>query len=244
MAESLSDSTHHGACRIHPRRVQKTPILAVDDNEDTMDIWKNDQAAMYHLMCNNKIADYEVSASNQHTLFKSSTTTNYIDRFLDNAFSNSKDGDINVFYFSGHGAADHIGLGGGKAYYYNALAKKLSSYKGKMVVILDTCHSEGFITNGINRLSDRSRIYAICSCGINELSRTTTVTYKFIRYSAFTYTLGSAMGFFYAKDGVTGNQSVTNLYNYVNRNISKKCKTMHPKLYRPDNYALYIYKWK
>ena len=71
-------------------------------------------------------------------------------------FKDAKEGDISYFYFSGHGSYDSytntsyiIGIDGYGLSVYE-LERELRKIPGKVVVILDSCNSGGFINKGYN----------------------------------------------------------------------------------------------
>ena len=204
----------------------------------TLSVTKNSQEEFYWLMCNNKLKGYSNSKKDQHAYYSEAITSNELEKLLDNAFASSTDRDINFFYFTGHTIfeslkpiADPLGININvqtKEFYpFRTLAKKLNSYKGRMVVILDTCGSEAFITDGISSLSDTSRISAVCSCGYleeSEFGYWYVNPYLFVngyKYNAFTYALGKGLGFFdssrklYADSDGNGGVSIQELFQYT-----------------------------
>lgn len=206
----------------------------------TLSVTKNSQETFYWLMCNNKLSGYSNSTKNQHAYYSEAMTTAQFERLLDNAFGNSTDNDLNFFYFTGHTIFESIDPISGPLgicinnkttdnYSFKLLAQKLNSYKGKMVVILDTCGSEAFITDGIHSLSNSSRMSAICSCGYLEESEfgygylNPYLFFNGYRYNAFTFAIGKGLGFFdsnkklLADSNNNGSVSVQELFQYAKK---------------------------
>lgn len=231
----------------------------------TLSITKNSQETFYWLMCNNILSGYRCTQENQHVFFSEDMTFSQMDMLLDNAFGKSQEGDLNYFYFTGHTVFDSIDpptnpLGicinnSNMDYYaFKPLAEKLNSYRGKMVVILDTCGSEAFIQEGIETLDDSSHIYALCSCGYlqeSEFGRGILNPYLFFhgyRYNAFTYALGKGLGFFneekelLADADSNGTVSLDELYTYIKNNIKTVNQVMDTQVY-PNNSKLEIFSY-
>lgn len=219
----------------------------------TLSTTKNSQETFYWLMRNNKLSGYSNSEKDQHAYYSEAITTTQFETLLNNAFGNSKDNDLNFFYFTGHTIFKSIDPISGPlginlnvkttAYYsFKSLAQKLNSYKGEMVVILDTCGSEAFITDGINSLSNSSCISAICSCGYLEESESGYSylnPYLFVngyRYNTFTYALGKGLGFFdqskklLADSNNNGSVSIQELFQYTRNNINS-LKEMNVRMF-------------
>lgn len=209
----------------------------------TLSVTRNSQEAFHWLMCNNKLNGYSNSEKDQHAYYSETITPSQFETLLNNAFGDSKDNDLNFFYFTGHTIFENIDPISGplginlnvktKDYYsFNSLAQKLNSYKGRMIVILDTCGSEAFIADGINSLNNSSRISAICSCGYIEESEfgygylNPYLFFNGYRYNAFTYALGKGLGFFnqnknlLADSNNDGSVSIQELFQYARNNIS------------------------
>ena len=215
----------------------------------THEITKNSYNMYYALMCKNKLEGYSTYRSNQHKVLSETLTTEQFNKLLDDAFKSSTDNDLNFFYFTGHTIFEDsrpLGINLDKEnrtyYAYELLAKKLNLYKGKMIVILDTCGSEAFIVDGINKLRDKSRISALCSCGYyeeSELGYIYPTPYYWdalgVRHNAFTYALGKGLGYFtdetvYADVNNNGNVSLQELYEYVRKNV-RPVKKVNVKMF-------------
>lgn len=204
----------------------------------THEITKNSYNMYYELMCKNKLEGYSNYRRDQYKLLSETLTAEQFNKLLDDAFESSTDNDLNFFYFTGHTIFEDsrpLGINLHKEdrtyYSYDLLAKKLNLYKGKMIVILDTCGSEAFIVDGINNLRDKSRISALCCCGYHEQSE---LGYRYptpyywdalgVRHNAFTYSLGKGLGNFdneaiYADTNYNEKVSLQELYEYVRTNV-------------------------
>ena len=219
----------------------------------TLSVTKNSQETFYWLMYNNKLSGYSNSTKDQHAYYSEAMTTAQFERLLDNAFGNSTDNDLNFFYFTGHTIFESIDPISGPLgicinnktadnYSFKLLAQKLNSYKGKMVVILDTCGSEAFITDGIHSLSNSSRMSAICSCGYLEESEfgygylNPYLFFNGYRYNAFTFAIGKGLGFFdsnkklLADSNSNGSVSVQELFQYAKKNTNS-LKAMNVRMF-------------
>ena len=219
----------------------------------TLSVTRNSQETFHWLMRNNKLSGYSNLEKDQHAYYSEAITATQFETLLNNAFEDSKDNDLNFFYFTGHTIFERIDPISGplginlnvstKDYYaFNALARKLNSYKGKMVVILDTCGSEAFITDGINSLSNTSRISVICSCGYLEESEfgygylNPYLFFNGYRYNTFTYALGKGLGFFnqskslLADSNNDGSVSIQELFQYT-RNNTNSLKEMNVRMF-------------
>lgn len=222
----------------------------------TLSVTRNSQETFYWLMCNNKLSGYSNLEKDQHAYYSEAITSMQFETLLNNAFGDSKDNDLNFFYFTGHTIFESIDPISGPLgidlnvntadyYSFNSLAQKLNSYKGRMIVILDTCGSEAFITDGINALNNSSRISVICSCGYLEESEfgygylNPYLFFNGYRYNAFTYALGKGLGFFnqnknlLADSNNDGNVSIQELFQYT-RNNTNSIKEMNVRMFSPN----------
>ena len=114
------------------------------------------------------------------------TTKAAFDRLLDSAFKNSKDNDINYFYFAGHGCNGsddsnkvvfaNTGIflkaksGYEGVYKYSQLVPKLCKYKGQFIVIIDACFSQNFFKVGLKNSPYAGRFTVLTSTKDNELA--------------------------------------------------------------------------
>ena len=238
----------------------------------TLSITKNSQETFYWLMCNNKLDGYSNYKKDQHAYFSEKLTASQLNTLLDNAFGNSTDSDLNFFYFTGHTIFKSVNPISGplginlnlseRTYYtFFDLAKKLNSYKGKMIVLLDTCGSEAFITDGVKRLKDQSRISVICSSGYlkeSEFGYVYTNPYLWFngyRYNGFTYALGKGLGFFDSNNKMNadknknGSVSIQELFKYIDsytfwytqlQNNDTKMFSINPSLDIFSNFSVRI----
>lgn len=118
---------------------------------------------------------------------KRPTTKASIDKILDSAFGSSTSQDVNYLFIASHGfagtnKADTIAyyqtgliLNERKdpsegVYKFTDLAKKLVSYKGKFVVILDSCFAQNFYTRALSEdyPGELSRFSVMCSAKENS----------------------------------------------------------------------------
>ena len=89
-----------------------------------------------------------------NTTLATDLTANQMRRAIRTVFSSAKDNDISLLYYSGHGYRDNSGtehgalLGvDGSRLTTRELASILSEVKGRVIVILDSCHSGAAITS-------------------------------------------------------------------------------------------------
>ena len=130
----------------------------------------------YNLLKKTKIPEYKVSGQNIKKLFyENHKKTKRQDIFtsIDNAFKGSTKNDLNLFYYGGHGGAAATAEGYGGIYLgdvvnkelrktrvsCNELLQTLLKYKGKFIVIIDSCNAD-LIRKAAAELkgSQRSRI--------------------------------------------------------------------------------------
>jgi hypothetical protein len=229
---------------------------------------KAGQEMMYDRLDTNGLSGY---SNDVHTFSFDTENGNYtniknINQVINAGFKNSKDNDINIFYFTGHSLngwnKKPVGLVLGRDdkqqytfYPWKDLAKELAKYKGKIVVILETCHAEVFYSQGVAKLSaaDKKRFSCIFSCGSNETSKAGSISkmpYLFSNgysYGIFTYALGEGLGFWNGKIKADSNNdgkvTVQELYTYASKHTDKsKLKKMTVKMYSFDpDLALFSY---
>ena len=130
----------------------------------------------YNLLKKTKIPEYKVSGQNIKKLFYENhkkTKRQDILASIDNAFKSSTKSDLNLFYYGGHGGAAATAEGYGGIYLgdvvnkelrktrvsCNELLQTLLKYKGKFIVIIDSCNAD-LIRKAAAELkgSQRSRI--------------------------------------------------------------------------------------
>lgn len=223
-------------------------ILIGDGNAVTSD-------AVMKAFCNgNTMGGY--SPANVQTYAYNETygvTKEDIDKCINETFKNSTAKDICFFYYGGHGTfkkSTKKGVGLSltkKTYYpYSDLAKKLTSFKGKMYVILDCCYAGEFI-NEVKKLPSykSNKIIAMTASG----NKTTGLKifksgWDIIRvdknYQRFTYMLAKGVGVkggdsLKADKNKDGKVTLKELYNYVNNIIN----TSNPQYYGNGNTVLY-----
>lgn len=160
---------------------------------------------------NIKFFSYEVKSSKKHT-----TRTNFYNA-LDDAFSTSTTKDLNIVFYTGHGAPDGIPLwmsatNKTKAgITYKDLASKLSKYKGKFVYISNTCFSRAFYTQGVSKVKNGNKRFLVLSAVYQDLESIANIftdrILKGIGYDSYT-----SLPADYNKDGMV---SVDELYTYT-----------------------------
>lgn len=162
---------------------------------------------------NIKFLSYEVKSSKKHT-----TRTAFYDA-LDDAFSASTSKDLNIVFYTGHGAPDGIPLWMGTTnktkagITYKDLASKLSKYKGKFVYISNTCFSRAFYTQGVNKVNNGNKRFLVLSAVYQDLKSIENVftdrILKGVGYDSYT-----SLPSDYNRDG---DVSVDELYTYTDR---------------------------
>lgn len=226
------------------------------------------QASAYYMreaLLDNKAALYSFRASDcQFYVGGTKTTIKKMNQQMDKVFSSARDGDLNIFYFSGHGyttdassrhkLSDIKGfvIGGTSRnsviYPYRKLAAKLSLYKGKTLAIIDSCYSQAFYLNGVKKLSAsrRQKFTLMLSSTWKEASYA-QVLGNGSYISIFTYYFLDAIGFWntYGQpdcdtDG-DGYASVREIYTALKENLTMARGDMTPCLYlaQGGNFRLY-----
>lgn len=127
---------------------------------------------MYTSLCANKLAYYKTSSQNIKSFYydaggKTYTTKDKACQQIKGAFSSSTAKDLNIFYYTGHGASNGLPFHMKKketleGISYENLAAELAKYKGTYVVILDSCFAQAFYKNGVLSLDAKNRRRFIC----------------------------------------------------------------------------------
>ena len=137
-----------------------------------------DQAtAIYNLFSANHIAqNTKVYNPVGFDLTQNPYSISEFNKLLDQSFSSSKETDVNVLYYLGHGTislkgskvsnyiSSHFGvcdadpknglaLSKKETYTYYDLSERLMKYKGRFIIILDCCGAGGFLTYGYRQYS-------------------------------------------------------------------------------------------
>lgn len=176
-----------------------------------------------------------------------------IDKCINESFKNATAKDICFFYYGGHGTFKKstkkgVGISLTKSTYYpySELAKKLTSFKGKVYVILDCCYAGEFI-NEIKKLpAYKSNKMTVMTASGNKTTglKIFKSGWDIIRvdkaYQRFTYMLAKGVGIkggesLKADKNKDGKVTLKELYNYVNNAIN----TSNPQYYGNDNTILY-----
>jgi hypothetical protein len=195
-----------------------------------------------------KEADFQVYVGDAKTSIKT------MNQRLDRIFGSSRAGDLNIFYFTGHGYSASkteksrlsdikgfvIGRSGSQAviYPYRKLAAKLSGYKGKTLAVIDSCFSQAFYLNGVRKLSKahRQKLTLMLSSSWKEASYA-TVLGRGSYISIFTYYFLDAIGFWNTYDQPDcdndgdGYASVREIYSTLKVNLGMARGDMTPCLY-------------
>ena len=143
----------------------------------------NDAAMMYTRSCDNELSNAIVKQTNIHPFSydcdSDNTSVADVNKMIDHSFKDTDDDDISLFYYTGHStwdgnSAENYGITLGNGFYkWSELSSYLSKkIRGTIVVIMDSCFSGYFITNGLTNLSetDRARFSVITSCSEEEES--------------------------------------------------------------------------
>lgn len=185
------------------------------------------------------------------------TTKDSLNALISNSMEGATKNDIFLFYYSGHSASlSGFSLAGYKEgstiyysdqYLFSDLAKELSKFPGKIVVILDCCHAENFYTEGVKKLSGNlgQKFYCLLACGSEQESQekkyivweTPKVSVSQKSYGRFTKTIGLGLGYWEGKlqadknnDGII---TFRELGQYVQKNIGTS--KMSVKYYSYNN---------
>lgn len=225
--------------------------------------FRYDAYYMRDALKDNGTSVYTVKASN-YFIGGSGTTNTRISSILDQAFGGSVAGDLNIFYFTGHGYADKADDSGsfslsdvkglvinpyrGITYSFYNLALKLSSYKADTIVIIDSCYSQAFYLNGVRRLSAarRKKLTLLLSSSWTQESYAASVSDN-ANVSYYTYALLDGLGYWdqyvslKCDSSGDGYASVRELFSYASRLIGGSQLRMTPWLYllSGKNYRLY-----
>lgn len=160
--------------------------------------------------------DYNFEDGNIITLYDSAATKAGIDNAFTTIRSQITSNDVFVFYYSGHGGSDGGGqflcpynsLPSSPSYYYDddELDTQLNNLNGaEKFVILDSCHSGGFISE-----CQASGRYIMTACATSQYSWETPG----LRHGVFTYYF--LRSFDYATDSNSdGVRSVEECYTYT-----------------------------
>lgn len=169
------------------------PVLASGNMNSAVicgtDIGKKSALSMGNALASNKLSLWKL---NQYVPYfydceqeGRTTTKSKIDKVLDSAFGDSKNGDINYLYVTGHGYQGSqdpnkvvykktglimdISDPNGGWYLFTDLARKLVSYKGQFVIFMDCCWAENFYTVGLSQFPDSlGRFTVFCGAKVDE----------------------------------------------------------------------------
>ncbi len=122
---------------------------------NTLDACKNDMKAMKNMLKNLEGTKY----TDIKTL-KDAKKSAILDG-IDEIFGKADEDDVTLFYYSGHGQGENGTSNGaligsdGETITPSELRRKLDQYKGKKVIILDSCHSGAMIGRNQNGLNSK-----------------------------------------------------------------------------------------
>lgn len=225
--------------------------------------FRYDAYYMQRALKENATNSYKVKASN-YFITGSGTTNSRVSSIMDQVFSDSTSGDLNLFYFTGHGYAgvevgdtnfslsDVKGLVinpyRGYVYSYYDLALKLTSYKADAIAIIDSCYAQAFYLNGVRRLSAsrRKKLTLLLSSSWKQESYAASGSYD-TNISYYSYALLDGLGYWddyiYLKCDTDddGYATVREIFSYASRLIQGSRLKMTPYLYMlaGKNYRLY-----
>ena len=209
------------------------PVLITGANE-----WKsstNGASSIKKIIKKNGFTDK--TASIKSVSYKSSKydkkRADRIHTAITKGMKKAKSGDIGFFYYIGHGSENGIVIKNYQPHYaelsYSKLAKWLSQTKcGKIIVVMDACHSENFYNKGVKSLSAKNQKRFICflACCSNETAQ--TISSKYSRFTrAFCAGLG-VDGTVYADKNNNGKVTAGELADYINNRVKNDL------LYTPD----------
>ena len=155
----------------------KTYIFSLNGNLQEDGKYKNMNDLILQIFFTNERYNNSVKSKymlNQYNTSNSKSEKQVLDA-IKKAFSGSNSSDLGVFLYNGHGfdTGKALALSSNNAVTYKNLAQTLASTGcGRFLVIINACHSGGFIDNGIKKLSykDRQRFHVITSCKTSENS--------------------------------------------------------------------------
>lgn len=159
----------------------KVRALVISGEDNVLAGHKRTAERFAEALKDNKLPDYETKEANIHTFFyngkskasgKGTTEKEFL-AAINSAFKNSTSKDLNIFYYSGHGGTvgdgEHqILLNKDKSLRFKKLAKELVKYKGKYIVIFNSCHDGAFVTEGYSSLSSDNRKRITCFTSASE----------------------------------------------------------------------------
>lgn len=213
-----------------------------------------DAKYMAQALLENKSKAFQMSSRDIYAVVgQPGNTISKLNGIIDRAFRDSRSADLNLFYFTGHGYRDGeedefalkdvkglvIAPGDTTAVYpYKKLAQKLSSYKGQILVVMDSCFSQAFYLNGVKKLSKaRQKKFTLMLSSRWEEESYASVLAGDAYISVYTYYLLDAIGFWatYGEpncdmDG-DGYASVREIASYVSIFMKLKDQKMTPCTY-------------
>ena len=237
-----------GTCGGSQRRVR---VLCISGDSD----FRRDAIAVGNLFRNGTVAGYgrpKVTVS--HCSSRSSRKT--VNQVLSRTFSGSRSSDLNILYYSGHGVAaseddtyelsevlglELTGTYPYRYYSYKALGRRLASYRGKWIVILDCCFSQAFYLKGIRplRASDRKRFTLLLSSAYNELSYSSKSSGMMGIYTTERLKAAGYKGSMKGDRNKDGKVTAGEIQTYISGRMKKAGLPLTPQLYGSRGQALY-----
>ena len=209
---------------------------------------RNDGNLVYDRLKNNSLEGYNgknyITRYDYNSEVAYSTDENTMTTMINRSMKGATKKDLYVFYYSGHSLSygpktkDVEGLSlyyadEGRitqSYSWKNLALNLNKFPGKVVVILDMCHSELFYTEGIKKYYPKSeKFYCLFASAANNPAKL-GIAYnsdekRFSIYGVFTQYMGDGLGYFTGKTLADGNSdgsiSIRELYGYINKRVKK-----------------------
>jgi hypothetical protein len=171
--------TENEKCIINASR-QKRQALLIGMSDCTAtknDVDELEDSLLNHYWVNNEI-----------TKLYGTIKGNNVKEKLNTMASHSTTSTLSLFYYSGHGGRSIIGefIATKQVFIYDyELLEILDKFKGKVVVILDTCHSGGMMESPKYSSKNAINQVILAACGKNAV----TVVRPFKNHGAFTYRL-------------------------------------------------------
>lgn len=201
----------------------------------------HDRELMHDRINSTRLPGYSIGSSKEFifdatTVGKGTDKNGFNNAVIEACEGSSSSNDIFILYFSGHSSGD-VGIAMSGNYYYDEktgktvyktdaykwkdLAHILSAYfpKGKIVVILDCCHSEKFYTVGVKSLSstETKRFH----CLLSSAEKETSGVHFNKPYGQMTYAIGLGLGYWNGDVAAANSKGIVtllNLYKYAKFN--------------------------
>lgn len=222
-----------------------------------------DAKYMAQALLESKSTTFHVSRSDVTvTVGTAGNTISKLNARIDKAFGKSREGDLNFFFFTGHGYlagnSNHFSLNEVKGpviapenrtiYPYGKLARKLASYKGQMLVVMDSCFSQAFYLKGVRKLPKKAqkKFTLMLSSRWSEKSYASVLAGG-AYISIFTYYFLDAVGFWATYGDVNCDMdgdryaSLREIASYISDFMKLKEQKMTPCIYLLSGKNLRLY---